>query len=1042
MIRLEAVGRNRANRLVTSIADLCRRFPTQEKWLLVPGYRLGYQWLENVALGGVAVFNLRLFTLPSLALRLASRAMQDQGLRYVQGLEYDLLVGQLLSRALPENGYLPRNRLEPELVRAVRRTLSDLRKAGLRPKDLDTRAFSPPRKGHELKALLAGLQEELQRRKLADYADVLRMARQALQRGNHPWPEGLRIAAPGDLESDLVGLERKLWEKIPAPLKEVLEVDRPGSFGEEGSDVALLGWLGRPHQAPPPAGDGAVRIFRAVGETNEVREVLRRCLREGIPADRVEILHTDYGTYVPRLFELCSLLFPDPGGDPPATFAEGLPLRLTRPGRALLGWIRWLREDLSPQRLAELVQDGLLHITAEGEDEGRFDRLAALLRALPIPRGRDGYDLILRSPTAEIPPPPETEGENGPSPAAALRPEPGEMELLRELCAGLLATVPGDPSDAPGLLRGAEELLSRWVRALDKADQFALHLLRRRVREFQLSIEGSGPDSLPALDWLEDLVRSSRVLGEGPRPGRLHVAPLGGGGSSGRPVTFILGLDDGRFPGAGLQDPLLLDSERESLSPSLATAADRLAASLEELSSLFSRLRGKVTLSCSGYQVTEDREMFPSQALVTSFRLLTKSLTATQEDLLLHLADPASFATRDPEDALLPSEWWLSTLGGSLHDPDHGIILPAHFPHLWRGLQAARARRGEGFTAYDGYVPEAGRDLDPKAEGGPVVSASRLETYGRCPLEYFFRYVLEVTPPEEYGDDPGTWLSPLERGNLLHTVFRRFHQGLSAEGRSPSTKGDWHILENILREEVARWRRMKPPPSPRALEEEVRELERTARIFLQEEELCCREREPVYLEVAVGMEREGLGNPIDRAEPLEIRLPGGERIRVRGRIDRVDRLRASTADTFLVCDYKTGSSGGYDPSDPFGKGRFVQNYLYKVMAEDCLRGLHPEARVAGFEYFFPGTRAHGERIYWESDLLSEGDRVLHDLYLSLAAGCFPASDDPHDMRYSDFLPALGDPDEAAASARMKLENTANQMLEPLRRLRGYGEVKR
>ena len=29
-------------------------------------------------------------------------------------------------------------------------------------------------------------------------------------------------------------------------------------------------------------------------------------------------------------------------------------------------------------------------------------------------------------------------------------------------------------------------------------------------------------------------------------------------------MTFIVGLDDSRFPGAGLQDPLLLDHERQA----------------------------------------------------------------------------------------------------------------------------------------------------------------------------------------------------------------------------------------------------------------------------------------------------------------------------------------------------------------------------------------------------------------------------------------------------------------------------------------------
>lgn len=1034
-------GRNRANRLVESISALCRRFPTQEKWLVVPDYRLGYQWLENVALGGVPVFNLRLVTLPSLALRLASRAMREAGRRYLQSLEYELLVGEVMTRALSGQGYLPRGKLDPDLVKAVRKTISDLRTAGLRAKDLDPRAFSPPEKGQDLAALLSGLEEQLERRKLMDYADVLREARCALRGGESPLPSGLRLALPRDMESRLLKLERELWEALPGPSKEALETDDTGQPEEvEGrGDAALLAWLSMPYQAPRPTGDGSVDMFRAVGETNEVRQALRRCLKEGIPADRVEILHTDYRTYVPRILELCSLLFPENAEGPPVTFSEGIPLSLTRPGRAMLGWISWIREDFSRERLAELVQDGLLFIASGEEDESHFARLAATLRRLPLWRGREGYEALYQLPC----PTQATKGvefENGEG-SPRIGPTPGreELEDLRTLCAGLLATVPEDPSHAQGLLEGAEDFVSRWVRALDKADQYALHLLQRRVRELRRFIQDSEPFPFPVLDWLEDTIRGSRVLGEGPRPGRLHVAPLGGGGSSGRPLTFILGLDDGRFPGAGLQDPFLLDAERERLSPSLPTASGRLAASTEELSRLFARLRGGVVLSYSGFSVGEDRETYPSQALVTSFRILAGSTSSTLDDFLCQLPNPASFVALDPDSALLPSEWWVCSLCRDRATCEPDTVLSASFPHLWRGLQAAWARQGDDFTSYDGYVPEAGRDLDLAAEGGPLASPNRLESYGKCPLEYFFRYVLEITPPEEYALDPATWLSPLERGSLLHSLFHRFHRKVLDLGRKPSMEEDWTLLKMLLDEEISRWREMKPPHSFRVLEEEARELETTARIFLLEEEKSFREREPLYLEVSVGMEREGAGNPVDHPEPLEVHIPGVGCIRVRGRIDRIDRLREEGDETFLVCDYKTGSSKSFGGEDPFRGGRCIQNYLYLVMAESCLRGVHPEAKISGFEYYFPSTREHGERISWKTTELSGGGEVIRDLYLSLAAGCFPASDDEQDLRYSDYLPAFGDPKVAASCARRKLENVSNKALEFFRRLRGYGE---
>ena len=101
--------------------------------------------------------------------------------------------------------------------------------------------------------------------------------------------------------------------------------------------------------------------------------------------------------------------------------------------------------------------------------------------------------------------------------------------------------------------------------------------------------------------------------GAGPRPHCLHVAHVRAGGHTGRPHTFIVGLDDSRFPGAGLQDPLLLDSERRQLSPNLEIAATRLENKLRDFARLLARLRGRLTLSFCARSVNDDREMFPDR---------------------------------------------------------------------------------------------------------------------------------------------------------------------------------------------------------------------------------------------------------------------------------------------------------------------------------------------------------------------------------------------------------------------------------------------
>ncbi len=116
-------------------------------------------------------------------------------------------------------------------------------------------------------------------------------------------------------------------------------------------------------------------IFRAVGEVNEVREVLRRCVEAGIPFDEVEILHTDGATYLPLIYEIaCRLTDDDTGEAIPATFAEGIPARYGRPARALLGWLSWVRGGYPQSILTRMIQDGLLRIEETERERSEFCR--------------------------------------------------------------------------------------------------------------------------------------------------------------------------------------------------------------------------------------------------------------------------------------------------------------------------------------------------------------------------------------------------------------------------------------------------------------------------------------------------------------------------------------------------------------------------------------------------------------------------------------------------------------------------------------------
>ncbi len=1027
-------GLNGLNRLAEGIRELCSSHVLEEKWLLAPSYRVAFQWLERVALSGQPAVNVRLKTVPSLALELASPRMAAEGLSPLRRLGLELLVYELLRRDRQITGYLSRLRASPGLAKAVSRSLLDLRLAGLSAKDLRARDFEASDKGKELIHLLRAYEEETRKRGLADYAETLRLAEESLRDGTAPLPGDVLIALPADMEKGLWGRESSFVDALPRERLQPLPVDDPEGEREGESDASLLRYIRRPTEAPSPGGDGTVEFFRALGEANEVREVLRHCLERGIPFDEVEILHTDGETYVPLIYEICTLLVPEAGGAPPVTFAEGIPLRYSRPGRALAGWMQWIREGFPQTALARLVEDGLLRLEGMDEAGWSFSRLAALLRTLPIGSGRErfreAFAAALRACEEG-----DGDGEEGDEERGARRKSRSQgLTILRDFCLELLDALPDDLEDASGMLCAIKDLLRARVRCGNELDEYA----RKRLLDMESEIASIAHETSlrgsAVISWVEEQTTTEVVEGKGPRPGCLFVAPLLSGGHSGRPHTFILGLDDGRFPGSVLQDPLLLDGERKKLSESLPTSSQNMEAKSEGLSLLMARLRGEVTLSYSSRNLAEDRETLPSPALVSAYRILSGKRDATLEDLLSSLPPPASFAPTSGRGFLTMSEWWLHRLCecGPVAGAEGAVA--AAFPHLGRGAEARRARESDKFTEYDGYVPEAGKDLDPTAEDGPVLSPRRLEVLGKCPMEYFFAHVLGISPPEEFTYEPHAWLDAMEKGSLLHRVFHAFYRALKEKGESPSFKGHRELLEKILEEEIEEMKARKPPPNPQAFAEGREELLAAGVVFLKEEEAFRDERAPLYFEVDVGSQREG-GDPASLPEPVSVALPGGGQVRVRGVIDRIDMLTGGDRERFLVIDYKTGSAKKYREKGPFHGGRFVQNCLYLPLAEACLKRCYQDPEIAGFEYYFPSAREHGERVAWDARELEEGREVTADLCRLLAAGCFPSSDDPEDVKYSDYRLAFVDAERCVEQLREKLANPENTVLVPFRELR-------
>jgi ATP-dependent helicase/nuclease subunit B len=1042
------------NTLTRALAKVCQTRILDEKWLVAPSLRVGHQWLEAVVRAGQPTANVRVSTLKSFALELAGMAMAERGVQLVSAEGGALLVDSILTRTTNgDGGYLSSLQPSPGLSQMVITTINAIRLAGMNIEDLRPDAFEVVAKAEDMARLIQRYLEQLDALKLVDYATVLAIARHRLQDDPAALADDVLILVPEDAEC--TAMERDLLEAIPKQKLHLLPVDQPltpvDALSTVVPDAVLLQWLPSPTAAPSPSGDGSAEVFRAIGEINEVREVFRRCLAMGQPLDEVEVLHTDTEAYVPLFYELAWRLQSEKdtnAEDLPITFAEGIPVRYSRPGRALRAWLAWVAEGYPQADLVRMIQDGLLSISGHDPKQYSFSSLAVILRSVSIGLGRDRYLPKLAEQIAgceqrlvEALAVVDEDGEVHADAQVAMKRRLEGLKVLDGLIRRLLAITPQPKADPADILEAASQLLKQLTRTVNEFDNYALLALAEEIDEMRGWLkQASLAVSHDFWDWLATLADRVRVGGSGPRPGRLHVAHALTGGHSGRAVTFVVGLDDARFPGAGLQDPLLLDHERHALSSRMPTAAGQVRDKLQQFARLLARLRGRVVLSYCCHDLADDREMFPSPVLLAAYRILSGKRDGDQADLLQWLPPPASFAPHSPERCFDEAEWWLWRLCGPEPVADVSGLVAKHFPHLGRGQRAASQRRTEEFSVFDGMVPEAGAAHDPTQSDGPVLSASSLEILGRCPFAYFLHYLLRIEPPDELAVDRARWLDPLAFGSLLHEVFRQFLADLCHKNLLPMVARDEPSLMTILDRQIAAYRDLYPPPNESVYRTQCRQLREAARVFLTREEDFCKHSRPEYLEVSLGMAAEGEATPLDDPEPILVPLPSGRAIRARGRIDRIDRIGEESRQEFAVWDYKTGRiHKKYRDADPFAKGRLVQHALYLSMVESALRrNLHCKAVVRQSGYYFPTGRGQGERVGRSREDLIRGGQVIQNLCEIVAGGAFLATNQSEDCGCCVYQLVCQDVASTTDASQRKLANGGNPSLKPMRELRDNG----
>ncbi len=1010
------------NDVLFKLADFVGQHPRIEKTLIVADRATGQHILQNLARTGTSWINFNVKIATSLAHELVEERFTVEGLRALSSLGSQAVIDSVFN-ALADAGslkYFKKHPVNKGIVEALTRTVRELRLNGIMSNDLKKGCFIDPNKEADLRLILSEYEKTLEAQKLVDNARLFLMALEELRKDKAKGVCKYFILT----RQYMRGIEREFVKNLCGD--DLIVIDEDPAIGLHvptdawasdiasfepvigTTDIERLRWLFNSKDAPKAFKDGSIELFSAIGFRNEVREVMRRICGEGTTVDDVEIVYTDADSYPDLLYSLCEKL------KIPVTFAEGQSIYMTATGRAMLGFLLWIKEDFNETYLRRIIGSS---------------SLAFLLRTSKIGWGRDRYTVVLDGLILKSQEEAEDLRREGDVHGAERREaKAAELITLKTKCESLLKLVPvkgsDDKIDFGAFCAGCVAFLEQYAVKTESPDAEFVRTASDRIVMLGELIRGAMLFD-EAMEKILIAVSGVRVGASGPKPGHLHVAHYCQGGRSGRDRTFIVGLDEGKFPAKAAQDPVLLDEERIKVSRGLEVSAERITKNIYDMASLIAGLRGKVTFSYSGYDIKADKKAFPSSMLLQVFRIKEGDPGADYEAMLTSMGEPVGFDESHGGKVVLDeTDLWLACLN------DDGVLKDAKgavqdvYEGIQEGLTAKEKRASDTLTEYDGKVTPHGDDLDPREHTQRVMSCSRLESAAKCPFAYFVENVLNVRKPDEVEKDDGIWLNPADRGKLLHEVFQLFIDGMIKSKTKLSLDEEKRSIAKILDEAIIKFKVLQPPPSDIVFKNECVQLKRDVGVFLQiNKELGT---EPVGTEVAFG------GN---KGDPVKIPLGKNKFITLRGMIDRIDRVAPSQ---YHIWDYKTGGTFSYKENGYVSGGEQLQHALYAVAAEAILRanGEDKEAKVVAAGYLFPtekGTKDGLGGVFSRSIGMKWVD-TLDRLLDIISAGTFIVNNEDK-CYFCDYTDICGGK-TARDAMKAKLLNAENKALEGWTTLKG------
>lgn len=709
---------------------------------------------------------------------------------------------------------------------------------------------------------------------------------------------------------------------------------------------------------PPPldplhvVATGRTQIITASDSDEEVRAAVRQVVdaaREGVPLDRIAILHTSPVPYARLLHEQLG------AADVTYNGAAVMPLAARVTGRTLLGLLDLPHNDFRREEVfawlggARLRHQGRSVPTAAWED---------LSRQAGVVAGAD-WDRRLSRLAAEL--------EERAAAMAAADPDASVARFerdatrardLRAFVLGLmdeLAQVAGAPRTWDAHVAWASRLLAELVGTERHRGHWPLVEQKAAERVERALDRLASLGALEGAIGLDVFTRTLEVELEADlgRVGRMGEGVLVGSVAMGvaldLDLVVVLGLAEGLCPSPTRDDSLLPDRERAATDDELPMRAHGVERQHRQLLAALAGARRQVLTVPRGdlrrnLERTPSRWVLQMAGVLAGGAVTSPALLDGQADWLMHLAsfDAGIRRLASAEPATAQEHRLRALMVHGSHRLDLAALRAVGDARVAAGAAMVDARLSARFTRFDGNLSDLAEPVPSPVDR--INSATRLEKWSDCPFAYLLRDVLfveEVENPEDALE-----MTPRDVGNLVHEVLEAFIVAELAERADGSTDGllpesELHtIAARVGNDYVERGLAGRPIFWRRTQRRVAADLHR----FYQEEVSwrATHDARPLDAELKFGF--------ADATTPaVTLALGDGREVPFRGFADRID-LAANG--TLHVIDYKTGKADGYSDlseDNPDARGRRLQLAVYGQAAR--ARRNAPDAAVQAHYYF-------------------------------------------------------------------------------------------